>query len=49
MAEAETATLESQLAALEQAELNAPEYKATIQEVDGTDPADGRTSRAICC
>ena len=33
-AEAETSTLESQLAALEQAELNAPEYKATIQEVE---------------
>ena len=33
-AEAETSTLESQLAALEQAELNAPEYKATIQDVE---------------
>jgi Tfp pilus assembly protein PilO len=33
-AEAQTSTLESQLAGLEQAELNAPEYKATIEEVE---------------
>ncbi len=33
-AEAQTSTLESQLAALEQAELAAPENRATIQEVE---------------
>ncbi len=33
-AEAETATRESLLAALGEAELQAPEYKATIQEVE---------------